>query len=74
MNIQNYEMTKGDLESLLAASQPVRMIMLQCGGPISPQEKANAVWKTIGDRMGFDHMTVQNTGKGDRFFSAVSTQ
>ena len=71
MERQNYEMTEGDLESLLNASKPVRMMMLQCGTPQSPQENANAAWKRLGNRMGFDHMTVQPTGRGDRFFSAI---
>ena len=73
MNRQNYEMTTSDLESLIAASKPVKMMMLQCGTPQSPQENANAAWKRLGDRMGFDHMTVRPTGKGDRFFSAISS-
>jgi len=64
-------MTQADLEKLFEAMKPVPMIMLQCGTPRSQQENANAAWKSLGDRMGFDHMTVQPNGRGDRFFSAV---
>lgn len=67
---REYEMTPQDLESLLQASVPVPMIMLQCGTPESPQERANRVWKSIGDRMGFDFMTVEPNGKGQMHFSA----
>jgi hypothetical protein len=51
--------------------KPVPMIMLQCGEPPSQQENANAAWKRLGVKMGFDHMTVRPTGEGDRFFSAI---
>lgn len=67
----NYEMTQADLDVLLAAMRPVPLIMLQCGMPPSPQENANAAWKRLGERMGFDYMTAQPNGKGDRFFSAA---
>ena len=66
----NYEMTDSDLAALLEAMKPVPMTMLQCGTPRSVQENANAAWARLGERMGFDPMTVRPTGKGDRFFSA----
>ena len=68
-----YEMTQADLDKILNACKPVPMIALQCGMPRSPQENANAAWGELGRRMGFDHMTVEPTGKGNRFFSAVPT-
>lgn len=70
----NYEMTEADLEKILDACKPVPMIMLQCGAPSSPQENANRAWAELGSRMGFDHMTVQPTGNGDRFFTAVPSE
>lgn len=70
----NYEMTQEDLDGILDACKPVPMIMLQCGGSRSPQERANAAWETLGKKMGFDHMTVQPTGRGDRFFTAVPSE
>jgi hypothetical protein len=67
-------MTEEDLSKILDACKPVPMIMLQCGTPSSPQENANRAWAALGERMGFDYMTVQPTGKGDRFFTAVPSE
>lgn len=66
----NFEMTPEDLQSLLDAMKPVPMIALQCGAPRSVQENANDAWARLGEKMGFDHLTVAPNGKGDRFFSA----
>ena len=68
----NFEMTEDDLADLLKAMRPVPMIALQCGTPRSVQENANAAWAGLGKKMGFDPMTVQPTGQGDRFFTAVA--
>lgn len=70
MERANFEMTAEDLEQLLSAMQPTPMIMLQCGRPTTVQERANAAWKALGEKMGFDYMTVRPTGQGDRFFLA----
>jgi hypothetical protein len=67
---REFEMTKADLDELLEAMKPVPLIMLQCGTPPSQQERANDAWRRLGERMGFQHMTVRPVGKGDRFFSA----
>lgn len=67
-----FEMTQAQLDTLLAACKPVPMIALNCGPISSPQENANRAWKSLGDELGFDHMTVQPTGEGDRFFTAES--
>jgi hypothetical protein len=69
-----YEMTQDDLGKLLAAMRSVPMIMLQCGTPPSQQENANAAWARLGIQMGFDPMTVQPTGKGDKFFTAIPSE
>lgn len=68
---REYEMSQEDLDILLEAMKPVPLIMLQCGTPPSQQERANAAWKALGDKMGFEHMSVKPNGKGDRFFTAV---
>lgn len=65
-----YEMTEVDLAELLDAMKPVPMIMLQCGTPPSQQENANAAWARLGVKMGFQHMTVRPSSKGQRFFMA----
>ena len=70
---KDFEMTQEDLDALLSAMKPVPMIALQCGTPRSRQENANAAWARLGEKMGFDPMTVTPNGKGDRFFSAVAT-
>ena len=67
---KNYEMTQEDLDTLLAAMQPEPMIMLQCGTGRSIQERANEAWKKLGEKMGFQHMTVAPAAGGPRFFSA----
>ena len=67
---KDFEMAQEQLDRLLKAMQPVPLIALQCGMPPSPQARANAAWKALGEDMGFKHMTVKPNGKGDRFFSA----
>ena len=67
-------MTQDDLDKILDACKPVPMIMLQCGMPESPQERANRAWAELGSRMGFDAMTVEPTGEGNRFFTAVPSE
>lgn len=73
MNLTNFEMSEGDLQELLSAMTPTPLIALQCRSPPTLQERANAAWANLGKKMGFDHMTVQPTGQGDRFFKAVRT-
>ena len=69
-----YEMTEEDLKSIMDAIKPAPMIMLQCGSPPSQQERANLAWETLGKKMEFDHMTVQPSGTGDRFFTAIPSE
>ena len=70
-NRKEYEMTEEDLEKILEACKPVRYMVIGGVPPRSPQENANLAWQELGWRMGFDHMTVRPSGKGDRFFSAI---
>lgn len=68
---KEFEMTQADLEKILDACRPVPLIALQCGMPHSPQENANAAWAELGQRMGFDSVTVEPCpNKGNRFFTA----
>ncbi len=60
-----YTITDEDLEKILEASRPVPMIMLQCGTPPSPQERANDAWKELGARMGFKWDTVRPIAGGN---------
>lgn len=70
---KNYEMSAEDLETLLDASKPTRVMFLSGGQSMydTPQENANRAWGVLGRKMGFDPMTAVRTGKGDRFFSAI---
>lgn len=70
---KDFEMSESDLQTLLSAMKPAPAIMLQCGQLRSAQESANAAWCALGDKIGFDGMTVRPNGKGDRFFSAEAT-
>ena len=71
----DYEMTEAELEELLEACKPVPYMVIGGCVPSSPQENANRAWQKLGDKHGFDHMTVQPIhGKGQRFFSAVPTE
>lgn len=68
---REYEMSEADLKGLLEACRSVLLIALQCGPVSSPQENANRAWCALGDRMGFDGMSVEPSSKGQRFFTAV---
>ena len=73
----NYEMTQADLDAILEACKPTPVMFLSGGQPMggSPQENANRAWAALGEKMGFDAMTVQPiSGKGHRFFSAVPSE
>lgn len=67
----DYEMTEVDLAKIMDACKPVPYLVMGGIPPRSPQENANAAWVELGTRMGFDPMTVEPTGKGDRFFRAT---
>lgn len=69
---REYEMTEEDLKKLLDACKPVPYMVIGGRPPRTPQENANAAWAELGQRMGFDHMTVSPVeGRGYRFFTAV---
>ena len=68
---REFEMTQVDLDTLLAAMKPVPYMIIGGRAPISRQENANNAWKRLGNKIGFDHMTVRPNGKGDRFFTAI---
>ena len=67
---QNFEMTEVQLKVLLDACKSVPMIAIHCGRTSTPQENANAAWAALGAELGFQHMSVEPTGRGDRFFTA----
>jgi len=70
-----YEMTEADLDTILDACKPTPAIMIGGYTPPSPQENANRAWAKLGEKMGFDAMTVRPIpGKGQRFFTAVPSE
>ena len=70
-----YEMTEEDLNKILDACRPVPIIMIGNYTPSSQQENSNMAWKALGEKMGFDYMTVRPVSdKGDRFFTAVPSE
>lgn len=56
-----FTMEQSDYDTIVEAiteARSVPLIALQCGMPQSPQEVANREWKKLGDKMGFDYMSV----------------
>lgn len=71
----NYEMTEEDLETILDSCKPTPCMLIGNYTPSTPQENANNAWQALGNKMGFDHMTVRPIeDKGQRFFSAVPSE
>lgn len=70
----NYEMTEEDKQTLLSAMQPERAMLIGGTTGQSLQERANDAWARLGEKMGFDSMTVQPSSRGDRFFTAVPNE
>lgn len=70
MTTKLFKMTQDDFNTIMDACKPAAAIALQCGMPRSPQENANAAWQALGDKMGFDHMTVQPAGPNMLYFQA----
>jgi hypothetical protein len=69
---RTYEMTEEDLLTLLEACKPVPAIYLHCGSIATPQERVNAAWEALGNKMGFYGDTAAPiNGKDDRFFTAI---
>lgn len=71
----NYEMTEADLEHLLNACKPVPYMVIGNSMPSGPQENANRAWAALGEKMGFDWLTVEpRSGLNARYFSAVPSE
>lgn len=67
---KRYTLTREQHANLLKASGPVPLIMLQCGMPPSPQERANHAWGQLGRELGFKHMTVRPVEGSELEFTA----
>ena len=68
---KEFEMTEMELKRILDASKPVPYLVFGGREPMSPQERANMTWESLGKKYRFDYMTVRPlSGKGQRFFTA----
>ncbi len=71
---KKFRMSDEDHDTLMAACTSTPAIMLHIGGgPPTPQENANAAWAALGEKMGFQHMTVRPNGNDTHNFTAVPT-
>ena len=73
--VTNFEMTQAQLDEILDACKPTPVMYLSGGKPMfnTAYENAMYAWEKLGLELGFKHLTVNPNGKGDRFFSAVTT-
>ena len=71
---KEFKMSQEQLDTLLDASAPVRMLMLQCGTPRSPRENAEAAWERLGDELGFKFRTVSPVDGKEQLFFTAETQ
>lgn len=70
-----FTLEQSDLDKLMEASKPVPYMVFGGMPPRSPQENANDAWKELGQRLGFDHMTVRPiAGKSMLCFTAEASQ
>ncbi len=76
MTRERFEMTDGDLATLMDACKPTPVMFTSGGNPMSstPQENANRAWGQLGEKMGFKSITVQPIpGKSTKCFTAEPT-
>ena len=67
---KQYKMTQEAMDVILEACKPVPYMIIGGHPPLSPQERANTAWKSLGREMGFDGMTVQPDGNDPLCFTA----
>lgn len=72
---QEFEMTQEEMDKIISINKeggdPV--MYLSGGIPLgrSLQEKINDYWKELGQKYGFEPMSVQGSSKGKLFFTAT---
>jgi hypothetical protein len=62
---RKYRLTDEELESILNASKPETYIIVGGHAPASPQENANAAWKSVAANHGFIWDSAEAAGTGD---------
>lgn len=73
---REFTMSQEQLDALLDACKPTPAMFISGGQSLmgTPQENANRAWEKLGKEMGFKHMTVSPSGKGQRTFNAEPTE
>lgn len=68
---KEFELTEKQYNRLLDACKPVPYMVFNGRTSASPQENANAMWRALGDELGFEYMSVRPVpGKNQHFFTA----
>lgn len=68
---KEFKLTEDELKEILNASKPVPYMVFGGRGPMSPQEKANIVWRSLAKKYGFKLMTVKPVpDKSQGYFTA----
>lgn len=68
---RQYRLSAAQLAGLLAACEPVTYMVFGGREPVSPRERAEAVWRSLGEEMGFAWDTAEPSGGDQRSFTAV---
>lgn len=71
---REYEVSPEDWDAILAACRPVPYLVMNGVATSSPQERANAAWRDLGRRMGFDGMTAEAAPRGGRWITAIPSE
>jgi hypothetical protein len=68
-----FQLTDDEMDELLSKMRREPVMYLSGGTPMfsSQQERANDAWKALGQKRGFDGMTVRSSPKGAKFFTAI---
>ena len=69
---QEFEMTQQEMDDIILINKN-KMPVMKFGSHwtgLDLQEQINEYWKTLGDKYGFRHLTVEASAKGKLFFLA----
>jgi hypothetical protein len=71
--MRRYEMSDDDLSIFLRIQEIVPLMAYSGLRPMfmSQQEMYDKAWRNLGKKMGFKWDTVESTGEGNRFFTAI---
>ena len=71
---REFELTGEELDILIEAGKPTMVMKIGTYDPPSPQDNANYAWRKLGEKRGFDYMSVKYVpGKSNHFFTAEET-